>query len=161
MNRIWKIVDAFWDWTLALGIAGIALICLAQIVARSIFNASITWSNEASRYLFVYVVFIGAFVLTRDREFICMDLIQSKIPKKARPCYDLLLHLLVMAYAAVMLIFGYKFMVQNSFQRSSSLHIPMNLLYMIMPVSGFFIILYTLRNLAILLKSQKGREGKQ
>ncbi|WP_308589005.1 TRAP transporter small permease [uncultured Oscillibacter sp.] len=159
MKRFWKALDALVNLLLALGILGIAVICFAQIVARSIFGGSIMWSGEASRYLFVYVVFLASVALTRDNAFICMDLIQSNIPRRIRFYYDLLLRLLLMGYAAVLLVYGVQYAMQNVYQRSSSMHIPKHLLYMIMPTSGFLIILYSLRNIYHDILRKLGKEA--
>ena len=161
MKQFWKVLDGLVNFLLALGILGVAVVCFAQIVARSIFNSSIMWSGEASRYLFVYVVFLAAVALTRDNSFICMDLIQSHIPQRARVYYDLVLRLLLIAYAAVLLIYGAQYAMQNAYQRSSSLHIPKSILYMSMPASGFLIILYSLRNIYHDILRKLGTEGAE
>lgn len=57
MKQFWKVLDGLVNFLLALGILGVAVVCFAQIVARSIFNSSIMWSGEASRYLFVPICF--------------------------------------------------------------------------------------------------------
>lgn len=48
MKQFWKVLDGLVNFLLALGILGVAVVCFAQIVARSIFNSSIMWSGEAS-----------------------------------------------------------------------------------------------------------------
>ena len=117
------------------------------------------WANEASCFLFVYVVFLGAFILIRDKGFIRMDLIQSKIPAKGRFVYDLLLQILVIVYAVVFLIYGFEFAQRNAIQVSGAMHLPMNVVYMIMPVSGFFMILYSLRNIVRFIRTG-GKENE-
>jgi len=161
MKTFWKIMDTLMDTLLAILLFAIAVICIAEILSRTLIGPSIMWSNEASRYLFVYVVFVGAAVLTRDDDFIRMDLIQAKIPGKVRYYYDMVLQLLIICYAIVMLKNGYAFALKNGIQRSSAMHIPMNYLYMIMPVSGFMIILYALRNIVRETRKNFGKGGHE
>ena len=153
MSKIWKGLDTVMDALTTIGMIGIAVICIIQIIARFIFKRSIIWANEASCFLFVYVVFMGAFILIRDNGFIRMDLIQSKIPKAGRFVYDLVLQLLVVVYAAVFLIYGFQFAQRNGIQVSSAMHLPMNVVYSIMPISGFFMIVYSLRNIVAHIRS--------
>ena len=162
MKSFWKYLDAVMDFLTTIAMIGIAVICIVQILSRFIFKHSIIWANEASCFLFVYVVFMGAFILIRDKGFICMDLIQSKIPKGGRFVYDLILQLLVIVYAVVFLVYGYQFAQRNSIQVSGAMHIPMNIVYFIMPVSGFFMIVYSIRNIVEHFRTHAaaGKEGK-
>ena len=77
MKSFWKYLDAVMDFLTTIAMIVIAVICIVQILSRFIFKHSIIWANEASCFLFVYVVFMGAFILIRDKGFICMDLIQA------------------------------------------------------------------------------------
>ncbi len=160
MNKFWKVLDQVMDLLVTIAMIGIAVICVVQIISRYIFKQAIVWANEASCFLFVYVVFMGAFILVRDQGFICMDLIQSKIPKKGRFLYDLFLQVLVVVYAAVFVIFGTQFAARNSIQVSSAMHLPMNLVYSIIPFSGCLMILYSLKNIIAHIAGHKnGQKG--
>lgn len=159
MAKFWKVLDNVMDALITAAMIGIAVICIAQIISRFVFKHSIVWANEASCFLFVYVVFLGAFILIRDKGFIRMDLIQSKIPAKGRFVYDLLLQILVIVYAVVFLIYGFEFAQRNAIQVSGAMHLPMNVVYMIMPVSGFFMILYSLRNIVRFIRTG-GKENE-
>ena len=159
MAKFWKVLDNVMDALITAAMIGIAVICISQIISRFVFKHSIVWANEASCFLFVYVVFLGAFILIRDKGFIRMDLIQSKIPAKGRFVYDLLLQILVIVYAVVFLIYGFEFAQRNAIQVSGAMHLPMNVVYMIMPVSGFFMILYSLRNIVRFIRTG-GKENE-
>ena len=91
MKMVLKILNRVFDALLALLMLGIVVTCMTEIIARNLFSTSFAWSGEAGRYLFVYVVFIGAFILARDREFICMDLLKAKVPAKHQVVYNLIL----------------------------------------------------------------------
>lgn len=148
MKKFWKILDTIMDALLTIGMIGLSTLCIAQVFCRFVLKYSIMWANEAACYLFVYVVFIAAFILIRDKGFIRMDLFQSKVPAKGRFIYDLILKLLVICYAIVLVIYGSKFAQNNAIQTSSAMRLPMNIVYSIMPISGCFMILYSLRDIA-------------
>ena len=160
MEKFWKVLDTVMDTLTTIAMIGIAGICIAQLISRFIFKHSILWANEASCFLFVYVVFMGAFILIRDKGFIRMDLIQSKIPEKGRFVYDLILQILVILYAVVFLVYGFQFAQRNGIQVSGAMHLPMNVVYSIMPISGFFMILYSIRGIVEHIRTHgKGEEG--
>lgn len=160
IKRFWKIVDTIIDTILAVGTLGIVVMCMSEIIARNLFRTSIPWSGEAARYLFVYVVFIGAFVLTRDRSFICMDILKTKVRARFLFYYNLLLDILVVLFAAVMLVSGYRLAVENRMQVSAAMGLPKNLVYAVMPVSGFLIIVYSLRNMVEDVSARRKKGGE-
>jgi len=64
MKFFWKILDFLVNTFMAIGVLGVVIMCMSEIISRNFFSTSIGWSSEAARYFFVYVVFIGAGVLT-------------------------------------------------------------------------------------------------
>ena len=147
MKTIWKILDKMIDTLLAIGILGIVLMCLAEIIARNLFKFSIAWSGEAARYLFVFVVFIGASALTRDRDFICMDLLKDKIRTDIQYYYNLALDIILLLFAIVLIYSGYGMVQANAMQVSAAMGLPKSVIYGVMPISGCLISIYDLRNI--------------
>lgn len=147
MKRIWKIFDSFANYALVIAVLGIMGCCLGQVIARFIFNSSIKWSSELARYLLCYTTFIGAFVLIREKAFIKMDMLETKITPQVRPYYDLIMEILMITYAFVIMVYGNQLALENAHQRSSTMHIPKNILYLIMPLSGGCMIINSLRNI--------------
>jgi TRAP-type C4-dicarboxylate transport system permease small subunit len=147
MKTVWKVFDKTIDFLLAICVFAIAAICLSQIFARFIVNSSIPWSDEACRYLFVVTVSLGASVCVRDKCLIAVDLIPEKLKGTARFLYILILNIMVILFAIVLLVYGYQFAQMNMKQISSSMHIPMGVVYMVLSLSGLLIIVSTLRNI--------------
>lgn len=159
MKTVWKVFDTTLNVVLALCGVAVTIICLAQIFARFIINSSIPWSDEACRYLFVVTVSLGAGVCVRDKSLIAVDLIPQKLKGRARFYYSLVLNILVMCFAYVLLVYGYRFAQMNMKQLSSSIQIPMGIVYLVLPLSGLLIIINTLRNIVydFMEKDRKGR----
>ena len=161
MKMVLKILNRVFDALLALLMLGIVVTCMAEIIARNLFSTSFAWSGEAGRYLFVYVVFIGAFILARDREFICMDLLKAKVPAKHQFVYNLILDVMLIFFAAVLVYSGYQFTIANRLQISSAMGIPKPVIYIITSISGVFIILYTVINVYGDIKKKTGKGGAE
>jgi len=160
MKRIWKVFDSFGKYVLVIAVLGIMISCTGQVIARFVFNSSIRWSNEVARYLLCYLTFIGAFVLIKEKNFIKMDVLEAKVTPQARPYYDVIMEILMISYALVIMIYGNELALKNANQRSSTLHIPKDILYMIIPISGGCMIINSLRNIVdsvrkILKKGEK------
>jgi TRAP-type C4-dicarboxylate transport system permease small subunit len=86
-------VGAWFDWAVehALGVVFITftLLSFGQVVARYVFGHPITWTEEICRYLFVWVVFVGAGVAERSRAHITLDYVTSRLPRRAMRWLDI------------------------------------------------------------------------
>jgi len=159
VKTVWKVFDTTLNWILAICVLAISIICLAQIFARFIVNSSLPWSDEACRYLFVVTVSLGAGVCVRDKNLIAVDLIPEKLKGQVKFYYMLILNILVMCMAYVLLVYGYRFAQMNMMQLSSSMQIPMGVVYLVLSLSGLLIIISTLRNIVydFMKREKKGK----
>jgi TRAP-type C4-dicarboxylate transport system permease small subunit len=109
--------------------------------------------------LFVVVVSLGAGVCVRDRCLIAVDLIPEKLKGMAKFYYILFLNILVMCMAYILLVYGFRFAQMNMQQLSSSMYIPMGIVYMVLSLSGLLIMISMLRNIAFDFRNMK-KQGR-
>ena len=159
MKTVWKVCDTTLNFLLALCGVAITVLCLSQIFARFVINSSIPWADEACRFLFVITVSLGAGVCVRDRSLIAVDLIPEKLKGNVKFYYSLALNILLVCMGYVLLVYGYRFAARNMKQLSSSMQIPMGIVYLVLSLSGLLIIMYTLRNMIgdIRERAEKGK----
>lgn len=131
---------------------------LLQVLSRYVFRQPVDWTEEASRYVFVWLGMIGAGVAAKDRAHFFVDLFLERLPPRLSRyvlvCVALVssAFLLVVSWAAVELA------VSNAVQESPVLAVPMSVPYFAIPV-GF--ILMTVFTLADTVRTVRGRhEGK-
>jgi TRAP-type C4-dicarboxylate transport system permease small subunit len=96
-----KIVDAYF-WLLkaliALFLAIMVVLVFGNVVLRYAFNSGITVSEEVSRWLFVWLTFLGAIVAMREHGHLGVDSLVKRLPtwgKKAALIVSQFLMLLV------------------------------------------------------------------
>jgi TRAP-type C4-dicarboxylate transport system permease small subunit len=112
-----RIVEAyFWTIkaTMALLLAAMVVLVFGNVVMRYVFNSGIAISEELSRWLFVWMVFLGAIVGMREHVHLGVDTLIRKLPPMGRKiCYGVS-HAL-MLYASVLLTEGsWKQMIINA-----------------------------------------------
>lgn len=89
----------------ALCLSLMVLLVLGNVVLRYVFNTGLTLSEELSRWLFVYLVFLGSVVALRERAHLGVDSLVSRLsPAGRRAC--LIASLLLMLWANWLLVKG-------------------------------------------------------
>jgi len=66
---------------MVLCLAGMVVMVFGNVVMRYGFNSGITLSEELSRWLFVWLIFMGAVVAVRERTHMGTDLLVARLPK--------------------------------------------------------------------------------
>ena len=78
-----RVVESYFKllrFFIAAALAVMVVLVFGNVVLRYAFNSGITVSEELSRWLFVWLTFIGAIVAMRDRAHLGMDSIVSRLP---------------------------------------------------------------------------------
>lgn len=60
------------------------LIVFMNVVLRYVFSASLSWVDEAARYMFIWLIWIGADYTLANRKHLRIDIISAKLHGKAR-----------------------------------------------------------------------------
>lgn len=88
----------------ALDAATIALLAVlltvvgAQVFARYVLNRSLFWSEELARYLFVYLVFLGAAIGLGRRRHIQVSVVAERLPARWRRAVAGVVELLLLGF---------------------------------------------------------------
>ncbi len=127
--------------TVALGT--ILIVMGAQIVLRYIFNDSLIWSDEISRYLLIALVFLGAATAVRQQEHIVINLIDGYISDRALEVLKRLVDVVLAAYLLAIIYHSHTVVMLFLSQPSSALHLPMGVPYATIPL-GFALALWRL-----------------
>jgi TRAP-type C4-dicarboxylate transport system permease small subunit len=118
-------------------------IIFTQVIARYAFSNSLSWSEEAGRYIFVWMTFLGAAMAVRNRQHVSLDLILKILPIFLQKILLSISYLSMMIFTSVLIYGGYKFVTRGSQQASSALEIPMNYVYLVLPLAGMLIFAYS------------------
>ncbi|MGD9124478.1 MAG: TRAP transporter small permease [Desulfarculaceae bacterium] len=132
----------FCNWMLVgLGIA-MSVIILLQVFFRYVVGASISWSEEAARYLMVWMGSLGAVVALRQGRHIGVRVLVDRLPGRT---YDRFLVPVVQATIVTFLSFllwqGVELANFNLDQLSPALEIPMLIPYAAVPAAALMMIL--------------------
>ncbi|HVR51364.1 MAG TPA: TRAP transporter small permease [Pseudorhodoferax sp.] len=81
---IQKIIDAYCralGWFMVASLALMVVMVFGNVVMRYAFNSGLTLSEELSRWLFVWMTFMGAVVALHERAHLGTDALVSRLPR--------------------------------------------------------------------------------
>lgn len=128
-------------------IAMVVLTCW-QVFTRYILGNPSTWSEELVGYLFAWMSLFGACLVTGERGHMNIPLLVDKTSPAIQKLLGIFAEIIACIFALVILVYGG---VQISSlamgQMTSSLGVPVGVFYVVMPICGVVIALYTILNI--------------
>ncbi len=112
--------------------------CITQVFTRYVLNNSFTWTEELSRYLFIWMIYMSISYGIKKNAHICVEVLVDIMPRKIRPIILLIGDIITLVYCALISFFGYKIsaFIYTSGQVSPAMGIPMGIVYISVPI-GF------------------------
>jgi C4-dicarboxylate transporter DctQ subunit len=149
------------DTLCAVALGSVALIICAQVVTRYVFNYTPSWSEELSRYLVVWTIFVGTAVGVRKNIHIGVDAFIRLAPPWMKKGFDVLLNL-VGAVVSAYLIYLSALFIKDTIdyaQLSPAMQIPMYLPYLAMPVGLSFSVVHFLHDIVKVFTAGEAPQG--
>jgi TRAP-type transport system small permease protein len=123
-----------------------SLATLSNVIGRYCFNSPIPWAEEFARYMFIWVVFFGAVVCTKQKRHIVIDVLVAYTPQRMQSVCRLVVDLSVLGLMVILVYYGSILMVSAT-SATSTLGVPRSVVYSVVPVSALLIFGHTLRDL--------------
>lgn len=104
-DKLSRFVDTFLGLCMAVCLSLMSCLVFLNVVLRYLFDSGITWSEEMSRYLFVFMIFFGTASAMKAHQHLSVDLLTGILPRPLRILCGLISGAL-MLYAMGLLIQG-------------------------------------------------------
>lgn len=104
IQKVDKCLSMIENAVIILGLSAMFLILLAQVIMRYVFSRPLTWSEEAARFIFVYVSFIGISYAYRQKGHIRMEVVVNLFPQAVRRGLERMIFLQILRLLAVMVL---------------------------------------------------------
>ncbi len=115
-----------------------------QVVTRYLLGDPSPYTEEASRYLYVGVVFFGAAAAVGDRSHIGMPFLVERLSPGPRLAASLLTQALTLGFCAAITLWGWRAAAREWDLPSMAMEIPTGLVLAIIPVAAAIMALRTL-----------------
>ena len=134
IQKVDKCLSMIENAVIILGLSAMFLILLAQVIMRYVFSRPLTWSEEAARFIFVYVSFIGISYAYRQKGHIRMEVVVNLFPQAVRRGLEVLINLGTIALFCYMISFSFRFIGIQAGVKATATHIPMSIVYTALPL---------------------------
>ncbi|WP_163468704.1 TRAP transporter small permease [Fusobacterium sp. IOR10] len=131
-----------------------------QVFIRYIFNKPNAYTEQISQYLFVWLVLYGSAYVFGKREHMQISFLRDKSPKWLKNKIDIFQEIIIMIFTFTVMVYGgyYSSLTQMN-QVDAALQIPIGIIYSAIPISGLFVIFYSVYNIRKILFLSKKDKG--
>jgi len=161
IRKIWHKWDKFEEYTLVFILILMVILVFVQIIMRYVFHNSLYWSEELSRYLFLWLIWIGTSFALRERRHISLKIFANIFSKKVQTYIEFFSLLIWFVFCFLMAYKGIELVLILFYrgQTSPALGIPMAYVYLSMPIGFTLMFVRLIREIAkayTLLKDSGG-----
>ncbi|TFY97694.1 TRAP transporter small permease [Ramlibacter humi] len=122
-------LDRLFSFLMVACLALMVVMVFGNVVLRYGFNSGITASEELSRWLFVWMTFLGAVVAMRSHAHLGTDSLVSRLPLAGKKACFVASHLLMLAICALMARGAWQQTVINAGSTSAVMEVSMAWFY--------------------------------
>jgi TRAP-type C4-dicarboxylate transport system permease small subunit len=158
MAKIEKVITDIMGYLIAALIFIMMVDIFAEVIVRYILKTSLSFSEELGRYLFVWIVFIGMSRCVAYEKHVALDLLPRALKGSAKKILLIVINILQIVFFYAVTRGGIALYQIGLKQKSATMRIPMNLVYVCIPICGICSIFFIILQLADILKGQKGTD---
>ncbi len=156
-NKILKIYEKSLYMLINVLFGSVLIVGCLQVFFRYFIGSSLVWSEEFCRYVFVWLVLLGATAGIPRGVHLSVDLLSRKMGVKLGAILSIITSLFVIGFLITLVWQGAIIVSHNMSQASAAMGLPLGIIFLAIPVCGLLMIFefgrLILKNLAILKKN--------
>jgi TRAP-type C4-dicarboxylate transport system permease small subunit len=146
LKSIKKILDRSLEILIMVSMAVLTIDVCWQVFTRFVLKDPSTWTEELAVFMIIWVALLGSAVALSRGAHLGIDYLVGKFPEKIRLCTEIFVFLCIVLFSlCVMIIGGMDLVIStlNLGQISPALGVKIGYVYLAVPISGFFLVLYS------------------
>ncbi len=147
IGKCYHLLDDLIKYAIVIVFLVMVLTGTVQVFNRYILNQSLSWGEELQKFSHIWLIFLTIPLAYRNRAHLGMNLFYRKMSKQSRFIFDLIIHLLWLAFGSVLILITFDLVHIGTFQNSPGLGIKMSWVYSGIIIGNFYLVLTALRNL--------------
>lgn len=158
MQQVIKAIDAI-NRVVGILIAAMlgvmSILIILQVISRFVINFPLTWSEELSRYLMIYIVFLGAGLAMRHNNLISIELLPETLTGNKRRVVIILVMIISITFFAILFKQGIDILSMVKMQSSPGLQLSMAIPYASIPIGSLVL---AINSLAVILDQLSNKQ---
>jgi TRAP-type C4-dicarboxylate transport system permease small subunit len=143
------------EWGTIISAFALIFTVILQIVTRRFFtDMAPSWTEEASRYFFIYTISFGAGLAQREGYFVSMDYFYRKFNRKAKRIIDAIITSVSAILFGLMSVYSVHFIVLGLEETSPGLGFPMSIAFASMLIMSGTVLYYLLKQFIYHIQSE-------
>ena len=126
---------------------------------RFVFQSANVWSEELTRFAFIWMSMLGVAVATRRSKNMDVDFIVNLMPKIMKLINSIFTKALIIGFLFVLIFYGIELVTITFKQLSPGMRLPMAYMYLSVPVGGILMLIFTIENIINDIKNRKIKES--
>ncbi len=135
-----------------IGLIAVILCVQWQVIGRYVFNDTPTWAEALALLLVLFVTAFGVAVGVRDAGHIGLESMVSLLPEKWQHRIEVLIHLLVGSFGALMVYGGGIWMIAKWSEKKPMLPVSDGIDYLPVVIAGALIVLFSIEHIIALAR---------
>lgn len=128
------------DVVLVVLLWALSMVVMLQVISRYVFSSSIPWTEEVARLMLIYATFFGAFLTSRSKSYISIDLLSRFFEGQKRVLF-ILRNLVMAVFYAWLAYLAFDVADKTWHQELTTLPITNGVTYVI-PAIGLVLLAY-------------------
>ena len=144
-------------WAVAGLLMAIFGLTFIQVFFRFIIHSSLSWSEEAARYVTIWMVFLAVALCIRRQSLIAVLFLVESVSERANVVLRVMVLLITAAFSIYLIVYGTDLAMGSEEEISIAMGMPMWMAYAAIPVGGS---LSLLNALVVLIETSATGRGE-
>ncbi|MCD6252875.1 MAG: TRAP transporter small permease [Thermotogae bacterium] len=155
MKKISDFLEKGINWILFLLLSAMVCFIFTQVFSRFVLNRPLSWTEELSRHLMIWMAFLAASVGYRRGVHLSINLVEERLKGWSKRIYQLLLTIPAVVFLGYMTFYGFKLVEKTSVQVASALQYKMSYVYLSIPVSALLMLFFSAEKFLQIISSKR------
>ena len=118
------------------------VLVFTNVITRYFFGFSLNWAEELSRYLMIWMAWLGAGLAMRGGQHVAIEFLQDRLPRTARRFTRAFVSTVILAFLGFVAVLGYQYAAFAMDQKSVALQWPVGAIYIAVPLGALMFMLH-------------------
>ena len=152
-------LDRILSAVIGIGLLAIFFLNMYQVGGRYLFGIGAVWIPDVTRFLFIWMVFLGTALMHLRRGHLVIDFVEVRLPIRLRRATEALISGSMLAMACLLVVVGWRIAGIRMDIPYTGWEVPTGYAYIAVPAAAVLIGLASLADLCDLLQGRDLRGG--